>query len=290
MNPAQQCNRIAGLAAELALKSLLPENDSPATGSPGSPRPLQLWQSALGRLLLSKDAHTNCDWARWLELWQNPAMKVTDELGHSRPVYRDLLLHVGLMVMQQIPVPLRPSMNNPPIPPSTVPEHLQWWQWLLQLESAKLNHDPLMPVASILAQLDAVLAQPGEDGSLHPMHPDKSLDGWTWRELLGLHALAHVYTLHPSAHRLDRLREAVAFHMDNTQPDNTTNQPWALPAFVIAGAVTLAEQQLHDVMAHASTLPGNRPPVITGLLLADSARLLQAMQFLEPSHGHGWAL
>ncbi len=109
------------------------------------------------------------------------------------------------------------------------------------------------------------------------MSSDESLDGWTFRELIGLHALAHLCRLHPSPHWQHRLGEIVAYHLENTQPDNTTNQPWGLPAFVLGNAVSLAEQQLHDVRTHAGSLPHHRPPLFTGLLLADAALLFRGM-------------
>lgn len=264
MNSAQECSRIAGLVEALARESLAGSADSSMA-----------WLQALGHRLLGEATGTTMNWSAWRELGSNPYLPMRDELGHHRPVYRLLLLHGGLRVMMTSPSLAEPRPLILPPAHENPSADLQLWGCLLQLEQSAIKALPTAATDAALAQIDELLTRPGEGGSLHRMNADESLDGWTWRELVGLHALAHVCVLAPSPMRLNRLQEVASYHLDNTQPDNTTNQPWGLPGFVLGGAVTLAEQQLHDVLAHATTLASRRPPLLTGLLLADAARLLQ---------------
>ncbi len=276
INP-DEFSRWAELSADLARESL--------TSLPSSNRP---WFVALGLSLLDPpSADHDIDWSPWCQLWLNPDIRVDDEQGHSRPAYRPLLLHLGLRVLLHRDMNILPhaqrdaiitTLHHQPANPvatgnDTTPD-LQLWSALLQWEQAALLHDDQQHATEAQTWVDSVLSNPGDAGSLHPMSADESLDAWTFRELIGLHALSHLDQLHPAHHWHQRLCEIAAYHLENTQPDNTTNQPWGLPAFVLGNAPSLAEQQLHDVRAHAASLPHHRPPLFTGLLLADAAYLL----------------
>lgn len=89
-------------------------------------------------------------------------------------------------------------------------------------------------------------------GPLFRVDRFKAIEVWTESELSGLHALESV-----AGRRGDsRLHEVVArardWHLENTQPDNATNRPWALHVFLKAGTSEsrlYAETLLHNCMA-----------------------------------------
>lgn len=66
--------------------------------------------------------------------------------------------------------------------------------------------------------------------------PDRwsAIEVWTEGELCGLHALARLGRLR--ADRAEaiarRLRSAIAWHLEHTQPDNATHRPWAVHLFL----------------------------------------------------------
>lgn len=71
-------------------------------------------------------------------------------------------------------------------------------------------------------------------GSLWARDRWSAIEVWTEAELCGLHALARL-------RRLDsigapaiamRLRSAIRWHLEHTQPDNATHRPWAIHLFL----------------------------------------------------------
>jgi len=124
-------------------------------------------------------------------------------------------------------------------------------------------------------RVHAVLSRTGKDGALQPLAEGESLDAWTYRELVGIHALHRLAGL--LSHRAwgVRVRDAVAFHLGHTQPDNATTQPWALAAFLEspgdASGIGFADQQLHDAMMQGG---GSLHPV-AAMLVADAACTLR---------------
>ncbi len=121
-------------------------------------------------------------------------------------------------------------------------------------------------------RVDACLSHPDSAGALHEMGPDESLDAWTYQELVGLHALHRLARRSGRDDWHERLRMATHYHLENTQPDNATTQPWGLPAFAsFADTQCFAEQQLHDAMTQGDAC-------VSGLLLADAAVVMRRVR------------
>ena len=121
------------------------------------------------------------------------------------------------------------------------------------------------------AVVHRIVERPGEGGSLHPRGGDDSLDAWTYRELCGLHALANLALLSRNLRWARRVQDVARYHMQTTQPDHVTSQPWALFAFLWNESTRpLAEQQLHD----AAAAGGGRAGALAAMLLADAADAL----------------
>ena len=134
------------------------------------------------------------------------------------------------------------------------------------------------PIESAGIDLDA-------DGPLWASTDWTAIEVWTEAELCGLHALARrareVWNAtSPGAESVRvhaRLVRALRWHLLNTQPDNATNRPWALHAFLLAlpgdaDAELYAGTLLHN--AQTSGLPAGDP--IARWIVADAARELAA--------------
>ena len=109
-----------------------------------------------------------------------------------------------------------------------------------------------------------------------------AIEVWTECELTALHALAR-FARHPdpaiASFSGERAAEAIRWHLEHTQPDNATNRPWALHAFL------LAEDGSGEPTAYAGTLLHNmsateaRNEPLSRWILADAARELQLRSF-----------
>ncbi len=130
-----------------------------------------------------------------------------------------------------------------------------------------------------------IIQRVGDGRSLHPLEKNVTLDAWTYRELTGLHALANIALLLRNKSWSVRVREIALYHQENTQPDNTTNQPWGVFAFIWSQQTALfADQQLHDCATQQKTRAGSAAKtdphatgsIVAGMLLADAYNQIQA--------------
>lgn len=104
-----------------------------------------------------------------------------------------------------------------------------------------------------------------------------AIEVWAECELSSLHALHRLCRLgSPAADAWRRrLDDAVRWHLEHTQPDNSTNRPWAIHVFILAG---LREP---DAGLYAETLLGNmqatdaRSEPLSRWILADAAAELR---------------
>ncbi len=111
---------------------------------------------------------------------------------------------------------------------------------------------------------------------MREMLPDESLDGYIFDELCSLQALAHLVVRSKRfPEDLGRLPSACLYHLENTQPDNVTNQPWGLAAFMLLPETeSFAQQQVHDCLTFANQQQFSPAATITSLLLlADSLHI-----------------
>lgn len=96
-----------------------------------------------------------------------------------------------------------------------------------------------------------------------------TIEVWTETELAALHAMGHF----PDPSVRDRVRRAIDWHLEYTQPDNATNHPWAIHLFLTHGSaegVHLAEMQLNNCQ-----VMNVNPDVMSALILRDAAACLQ---------------
>ena len=196
-----------------------------------------------------------------------------------------------------------------PPPPKASPRVL-WYALILAQHAALTSRD--VDVDLVDAVVHQIASRPGPEGSLHPLTRSAptdvnapgqpiaatgqvdSLDAWTYRELFGLHALANLALARRNHYWVKRVEQIALYHLDHTQPDHITCQPWALFAFIWSPKTRLfADQQIHDTMTQPATssassagdLPATplpRPGVLIGLLITDAATALSA--FLSPTN------
>lgn len=213
-----------------------------------------------------------------------------DGAGHARDVYHPLAVHLCLAAFERryesipqqywstceqavleatAPCRLPEFFADAAPPPDLVP--LVLFQSLCLAEAGKLlSRD--VDIELVDSVVHAIVAEP-RDG-LHDMVDGDTLDTWTYRELTGLHALANLALARRNTAWARRVEQIALFHLENTQPDNTTNQPWAVFAFLWSPKTrSFAEQQLHDVTVHGS-VTGGRVNELAGMLLADATNAL----------------
>lgn len=101
-----------------------------------------------------------------------------------------------------------------------------------------------------------------------------AIETTTETELSALHALSHHARRDPSGRLAERCLDAARWHVDELQPDNGTNHPWAVHVF-LALAEDDSTARLHaESLVHNALVSSGRPDRFSACLLLDSARLL----------------
>lgn len=101
---------------------------------------------------------------------------------------------------------------------------------------------------------------------------DLTIETWTQAELCCLHALSHAGpTLKP------RADAAADWMLENLQPDNATNHPWAIQVFLSRAAeLGSDEHRLYaEVLLHNAVISLGRADRFSALILLDAGRWLQ---------------
>jgi hypothetical protein len=84
------------------------------------------------------------------------------------------------------------------------------------------------------------------DGSFLVSTAADNLESLWYHELIVLHGVASFGLRHRDEHALGAARRAAVYHLNETQPDHATTEPWGINAFLLEeGTYSLAEQQLH---------------------------------------------
>lgn len=223
--------------------------------------------------------------------------RLTDAHGHHRDVYYPLAVHLLLAAYRRcyetLPVgawsaceelspvlvaPLRVIERWADARPPADQTALALWSALGLYGHAQLaSRDVDVELADSVVH--HVLGPALDEGPLHPMREDESLDAWTWRELTGLHALANLAVCRRHQVWAERVERIALYHQENTQPDNVTSHPWAVFAFLWSSRTrSVGEQQLHDVstVIAAAEESGGGVGMLSGLLLADAGDTLGA--------------
>ena len=151
----------------------------------------------------------------------DPASVFADDLGHRRPVDRPFFAWRHARTRGNPPDTATPDTHaNANADPDT-----QLWHALTDKRA-----DPLRTLASF----DAGHARDRTDGgALFGQHDGHvPLEVWTERELSAAHALGWLARTRRDPSLATRLDAAMAWHLENLQPDNATNHPWAVHLFL----------------------------------------------------------
>lgn len=130
--------------------------------------------------------------------------------------------------------------------------------------------------AGPLPHLNDLPLDMGADGPLHAWQGDGAIEVWTEVELSALHAAWRLARRGAHAVLRARVERAMRWHLEHTQPDNATNRPWALHAFLLEGspeARAYAGTLLHNALAL-----GGRPEPLSAWILSDAAAELHLAQ------------
>jgi len=107
-----------------------------------------------------------------------------------------------------------------------------------------------------------------------------AIEVWAECELAALHAL-HRLVRTGEADLAARLEGALLWHLEHTQPDNSTNRPWALHAFLLFAEArgpddaAAREASLYaETLLHNMTATDARDEPLSRWILADAAREL----------------
>src|SRR5262249_240782 len=104
------------------------------------------------------------------------------------------------------------------------------------------------------------------------------LEGFVYDELCAIHAAYNSALAMGNSGMMEPVRRAVRWHVENTQPDNTTSEPWGLAAFAALDATgAFAPQQVHGGvmgLGNGVRLAEGRVPVAVGLL-ADAVMTME---------------
>ena len=135
---------------------------------------------------------------------------------------------------------------------------------------------PARPPNATLVPADGPLLAP--DGYL-------AIEVWAECELSALHALHRLVRERHPALGVDapaRLAAAVRWHLEHTQPDNSTNRPWALHVFLLAAlgggidGVDRGDAQFYaETLLHNMSATDARGETLSRWILGDAARELR---------------
>ena len=142
-----------------------------------------------------------------------------------------------------------------------------------------MNDDSAASIAAWVRHLQAVSALPLQPDTPPPAAALRApkpgatgLDVTLWTAA-GLHAAWRIARRDQDAALRARLLRAMDWHLEHTQPDNATNRPWALHAFLLKGSA--------DARAYAGTLLHNAvalgvcPEPLSAWILMDAAAELR---------------
>ncbi|MFI5381452.1 MAG: hypothetical protein ACHRHE_19310 [Tepidisphaerales bacterium] len=220
------------------------------------------------------------------------AGKKPDAAGHTRPVYRPLVLHAWVTALD--------LMRDTPDDPAVISLHAacesaaaelangdpagelsaahggvvaeRAW-WALALFEAGRLFGRLIWVERAMDVLMPLVAGQQKSGALLSTTASDNPETHWYHELVILHALAGYAVRAEDRLAARAVRLATEFHLGETQPDHATTQPWGLFAFLWNPAT----QILADGMLHAvRTQHPAGPDPVTRILLADTLVCLRA--------------
>jgi hypothetical protein len=211
---------------------------------------------------------TTSDWAKYLGTCAHAATPLpspsgfSDESGHRRAVDLPFLHWLGRDSRSDTTV-----LSS--ITGSQAPDVALW---------ASLALGAGIPDHILDFHRASALRSSFDQGSLFPQRDRTgpiALEVWTEVELSSLHAIAWMADRDPGLRSL--VRTTARWLVENLQPDNATNHPWAIHIFIAlgmgesdSGAIPYAETLLHNCQVSQG-----HPDAFSSLILRDAADALE---------------
>jgi hypothetical protein len=139
-----------------------------------------------------------------------------------------------------------------------------WHYYLLLLARTRLKAQVPEVLTKGLWQ-KAFAGQAAGGGHLHPLTAETVVETFTYDELCALHAAYNAVVMPGGEELIEPIERVVKWHVENTQPDHGTQEPWGLAAFAaLDDTGTFAMQQLHDATTRVES--GAESRVVLALL------------------------
>lgn len=183
----------------------------------------------------------------------------TDAMGNRRRTDRPMLADLA-----RVPPGPAPDLAR------LDPEEAVWWAL----------HDP--------AFLDAAAIDMTCTGPLFPRLRDRGIEWWTQAELSGVHALSVVGLRTSDAGMLTRVERCAMWLLDEVQPDNATQWPWAVHVFAAIAIdssrsqpVRTAARHYAQTLVHNALVNAGQPDPFAACILWSSAAWLERASLPE---------
>lgn len=197
--------------------------------------------------------------------------RIVDSAAQSRPIYPLFVLVTALRLQVTVPHADWSALLHPPLMAIAARQasgHAVidlWHAWALALGGEVLGEPAWRQASEDLWQ--AVFARQHPAGHLNPLTADTNLDSFVYDELTALHAAGAMAAYQANQAKLAQVHAVARYHQENTQPDNTTNQPWALATFArFDDTRAFAQQQFHDTQTWLSNRTAPAPGLVAALL------------------------
>jgi len=189
-----------------------------------------------------------------------------DSFGHTRAVYNPLKIYSSLLT-GNAGTALRQTI--------TTLDNSIWSMLAIHL-AGKIFHEPAW-IDRAAAAFDRLIDQQQITGEFLAANQTMNPESRWYEELTTLHAVASYTVRVPTPKRISAVKRNAEYHLEQTQPDHATAEPWGLFAF-IQHAPPLADQVLHAMQMQYPQGPAGVPL----LLLRDT---LYGLQLLTTDNG-----
>jgi hypothetical protein len=208
-----------------------------------------------------------------------PSGRVVDRLGHARPLYNPLLAYALGMAAGREPRALGDLTADWAGPADAAAgDRIAAAAWAA-LADGVVTEKPLD--AGPLAIMERLAAGQQPSGAFLAARSSDNLESLWFHELSILHATASFAVQRGQFGLWPAVTRAVRYHLEGTQPDHATNQPWGLTAFLLVpDGWPIADSMLHAASTHAA-VEGNASRGLTLMLLADALYCLRQQGFSE---------
>ena len=147
---------------------------------------------------------------------------------------------------------------------------------LVRVDEAAISQEPWLDMWATLLDpsRDASISRAGS-GPLFPHLHSRAIEVWTEGELAGVHALWWLALRDPTL--AARARSAATWLIAELQPDNATQRPWAIHAFVQLAAEGDVEADMYAQTLLLNAMAGrDKPDTFSAAILLDCANYLDA--------------